>query len=319
MAALAVNAAPPAGYYTNATDKTGAQLRDALHAIIRNHNALPYASSSFDTSDALAVLDQDPANTNNILTLYGPTSEPTASFGLTTGWNREHQWPNSYGLDDVEPAYSDLFNLRAEDATVNSSRGNKFFDVSDTNATSYRFPAHAEAPLCSTDADSWEPPQIVKGDIARAMFYMTVRYTGDVEGEPALRLTDDANLISSSSNFMGRFGTLIKWHLADPVSPEESSRNDLVYSLYQTNRNPFVDHPEWVASAFLPTLTLTPQLTNLLLSWPADHAPEMVAEQKTNLAAPWFPVTNAPVLEGGSWSIALPPPADSRFFRLRLP
>ena len=71
---------------------------------------------------------------------------------------REHQWPNSYAMDDRQPAYSDLFNLRAEDDNVKSARGNKYYDVSDMNSTSYRFPANPEAPLCSTDSDSWEPP-----------------------------------------------------------------------------------------------------------------------------------------------------------------
>ena len=102
-------------------------------------------------------------------------SEPASSFGLTTGWNREHLWPNSYGINGLGPAFSDLHNLRAEDWSVNSSRGTKFYAVSDHLDAHYRMPAHPEAPLASTDTDSWEPPAAVKGDIARALFYMTVR------------------------------------------------------------------------------------------------------------------------------------------------
>src|SRR5436190_11591515 len=106
----------------------------------------------------------------------------------------------------------------AEDSNVNSSRGNKFFDVSDLLDARYRKPAHPEAPLASTDTDSWEPPAAVKGDIARALFYMVVRYTGDVPGEPALHLTDATQQIISSANFMGRFSTLVRWSQADPVN-----------------------------------------------------------------------------------------------------
>jgi endonuclease I len=75
------------------------------------------------------VLDQDPANPDNVLLLYSTSAASAASFGQ--GWNREHMWCNAYGLDEVEPAYSDLFNLRACDSNVNSSRGNKFYDFSD--------------------------------------------------------------------------------------------------------------------------------------------------------------------------------------------
>jgi endonuclease I len=249
---------PPSGYYALAEAKSGADLRQALHQVVRNHRVIPYSSTRFDTSDALKVLDQDPANTSKVIGIYSRLSEPAVSFGLAAGWNREHLWCDSYGLDGREPAYSDLHNLRAEDATVNSVRGNKFFDVSDTNNPSYRLPAHAESPLASMDTDSWEPPAIVKGDIARAMFYMTIRYTGDVADEPALYLTESTNHITSTTNLMGRFNTLIKWHLDDPVDATEQLRNDQVYS-YQTNRNPFIDHPAWVLSAFIPPVSITRQ------------------------------------------------------------
>jgi endonuclease I len=309
---------PPPGYYNAAEGKTGAELRQALHQVIRNHNVIPYSSGTrFDTSDALKALDQDPANTNNVIGIYSRQSEPAASFGLTTGWNREHLWCDSYGLDGREPAYSDLNNLRAEDANVNSSRGNKFFDISDTNSAGYRKPAHAEAPLTSTDTDSWEPPASVKGDIARALFYMAVRYMGDTSSEPALYLTDATVQITSTTNFMGRLSTLLRWSQADPVDAAEMLRNDRVYS-YQTNRNPFVDRPGWVAAAFIPALSIARASNAIALTW-TNEAPAMSAEQSTGLASAWTAVTNAPALTASNtWAIALPPEPGTRFFRLRL-
>ena len=144
---LLAHADPPAGYYATAEGKRGAELRGALHAIIRNHHVIPYSSSSTnDTSDALKDLDEDPANTNNVLCIYSGKSEAKSTFGISGGWNREHCWCNSYGLDYVEPAYSDLHNLRPEDSNVNSSRNNKLYDVSDTNSPGYKFQAHVEAP-----------------------------------------------------------------------------------------------------------------------------------------------------------------------------
>ena len=179
------------------------------------------------------------------------------TFGLTTGWNREHLWPNSYGIDSREPAYSDLHNLRAADATVNSARGNKLYDVSDTNSPGYKVVGHAEAPLISTDSDSWEPPDVVKGDIARAVLYMVVRYTGDRTNEPAMFLTDTTGQVNSGTNCMARLTTLLHWHQIDPPDLSERRRNDLVFQRYQGNRNPFVDRPEWVQAAFWPVMTFT--------------------------------------------------------------
>ena len=128
---------------------------------------------------------------------------------------------------------------------MNAERGHKFFDESHPEN-----PAHPEAPLCSTDNDSWEPPESIKGDIARAMFYMDIRYEGDHD-EPDLQLTDNPAEITTEGNKMGRLSTLLNWHLQDPVSPEEKSRNNAVFT-HQKNRNPFIDHPEWVTKIWHP-------------------------------------------------------------------
>ena len=245
-----------AGYYDPAGSLTSTNLRAALHALIRGHTVIPYSSSSFDTSDALKVLDEDPSNTNNVILLYARRSAAKDSFGTSTGWNREHMWPNSYGIDDRHPAYSDLHNLRAEDMDVNSARGNKYYDRSDTNQPSYTFPAHAEAQMCSTDYDSWEPPDVVKGDIARAMFYMDVRYEGDTGTEPDLKLIG-LGPITATNSHMGHLVTLLKWHELDPVDDAERQRNEKVFQRYQHNRNPFVDHPEWVREIFWPRLQMS--------------------------------------------------------------
>jgi endonuclease I len=265
----------------------------------------------------LKLLDQDPSNASNVIGIYSRQSEPASTFGLTTGWNREHLWCDSYGLDGREPAYSDLHNLRAEDANVNSSRGNKFYDISDTKNGGYKLPAHVEAPLASTDSDSWEPPAAVKGDIARAVFYMAIRYTGDVNNEPALYLTDATAQITSTTNFMGRLNTLLRWNQADPVDAAELLRNDRVYA-FQTNRNPFVDRPEWVSAAFVPVLSIIQSGSTVTLSW-TNEAPAMVAEQTLGLASGWAVVTNVPALTvSNTWAITLPMEPGTRLFRLRL-
>ena len=174
-------------------------LRLALHNIIKGHTVLPYSSSTTnDTVDALAVLDQDPLNTNNVILIYSRRSDPKTSFNISGGWNREHLWPDSYGIDGHVPMYSDLHNLRPADINVNSARGNKFYDVSATNDAGYQNPGFIEAPLTTRDSDSWEPPPAVRGDIARAMFYMDVRYAGSEGTELDFILTDSTASIDSA-------------------------------------------------------------------------------------------------------------------------
>jgi len=95
-----------------------------------------------------------------------------------------------------------------------------------------------------------------RGDIARAVLYMAIRYEGgrDVntnQGEPDLELTNDRSKIvitSASPAYMGLLSTLLDWHSADPPDAAERERNEVIFS-FQGNRNPFIDHPEWATSA----------------------------------------------------------------------
>ena len=150
------------------------------------------------------------------------------------------------------------------------------------------------------------------------MRYMTTRYTGDAANEPKLTLTDNTNLIVSGSTYMGRYTTLLKWHFQHPVDAAERARNEVVYS-YQTNRNPFIDHPEWVAMAFIPPLIVGRAGTNIILSWTNDYAPTMVAEQSADLLSTWSALTNSPVLTSSNvWIVTIPLQATPHFYRARL-
>jgi len=247
MPLLLAGAADFAGLHNGA-------LRAALHAEIRSHAVIPYSSGSrFDTSDALRQLDAAPGGPAAVRLVYSGLTLPADSFGLATGWNREHLWPNSYGLDDVEPAYSDLHNLRACDANVNSSRGNKWYDLSSPADGAVTAPAHAEAPGTSADPNSWQPREDERGDLARALFYMDVRYEGDAAGEPDLQLVEDVARINSSDRLMGRLSVLFRWNLEDPPDDRERARNAAVAAL-QGKGNPFVDDPDLVTHLWLPRL-----------------------------------------------------------------
>lgn len=312
-------AAEPVGYYNSAQGLTGAALRLALHNIIKGHVSKPYG----ETTNLLKTTDVDPNDPLRVILVYSRRHELAADFINNTNalnpWNKEHLWPNSLGIDDVLPAYSDLHNLRTADVDVNQTRGNLIFD--ETNITGRIFPGDPEAPLTSRDGDSWEPPIEVKGDIARALFYMDVRYEGDTANELNLQLTDNLALVTNASTYCGRLTTLLLWHLSDPPSPEEKTRNDAVYGIQQ-NRNPFVDHPEMVFPVFGNPLELTGSLnpagTTVTLTWWAELNGVTVEAADSPTQTTWTTLnTTASTLNGTQRTLNIPKSTARRFFRLR--
>ncbi len=222
----------PLGYYDDASGLTGDDLKSALHNIIDDHTEKSYG----DLWDILKESDEDPDNSSNFILIY--TGRSISNTSGYPDFNREHVWAKSHGdFGNNPPAGTDAHHIRPSDVSVNSDRGNKDFDNGGTQ--------HSEATGCYWDFDSWEPRDAVKGDVARMMFYMAVRYEGDVSGEPDLELVDYITG-STSSPIFGKLNTLLEWHNEDPVDDFERNRNEVVYS-YQNNRNPFIDHPEYVA------------------------------------------------------------------------
>jgi endonuclease I len=128
---------------------------------------------------------------------------------------------------------TDLHHIRPEDVTVNSIRGNKDFDNGGT--------AVSGCNDCWTDSNSFEPRDAVKGDVARMLLYMAIRY----EGGDGFNNLEMSSTVGSSSTLIGDLETLLAWHAADPVSSFEMRRNDRIHAQWQGNRNPFIDHPEW--------------------------------------------------------------------------
>ncbi len=300
----------PAGYYDSAHGKNGKSLREAINQIISGHNVISYSS----TDEAMSVIDADPINKNNVILIYSRKSDPTSNC-CSNGWNREHLWPNSYGIDNRGPAYSDIHALRPCNSNVNSSRGNKHFDESDPESRYYKFPSHPEAILCSSDNNSWSPPESLKGDIARAMFYMDIRYEGK-SGEPDLELTDDLAEITSSNSKMGSLKTLLIWHMLDPVSEEEEIRNDRVYEI-QNNRNPFIDRPQWVSSIWGNPLQISISKTanSIKVSWPTT-IPRTVLETSKDLTQ--WEVIKSPIIIQGDQNSTFANGFTNQSFRLKV-
>ena len=244
----------PQDYYQEANGKSSDNLKEALHQIISNHSVFPYTSSSTDTWDILQLSDQDPENHENMILVYTGRSQDkgyrdgsgnysqyeNGNGTQSNSWNREHVWPKSHGFpNEDDNAYTDVHNLKPSDRSVNSSRGTKDYD--------YGGSQHSEATECLTDSDSWEPSDSVKGDIARILFYMVVRYDPgyDHNNNPFDLELVDYTTPNNNDPILGKLSSLIQWHYDDPVDDFEINRNEIIYG-FQENRNPFIDHPNLV-------------------------------------------------------------------------
>ncbi|HSG68167.1 MAG TPA: endonuclease [Bacteroidales bacterium] len=259
---LAVKGQIPPGYYDGTEGLYGEALKAALHGIIDEHDAPSYD----DLRDfILPESDEDPQNPDNVILLYTGRSQAKNTFGgLPDQWNREHVWAKSHGgFDNDPPCGTDAHMIRPTDVSVNADRGNKDFDEGGQQ--------HSEATGCYYTAYTWEPRDEVKGDVARMILYMDVRYEGD-NGEPDLTVVDAVNTAPAPEH--GRLSTLLDWHEEDPPDAFEINRNNVVY-YYQGNRNPFIDHPEfvydiWGASAGVKEVHTAPQFS-LYPNPAADH------------------------------------------------
>ncbi|MGX9874522.1 endonuclease I family protein [Streptomyces cellulosae] len=228
-------AAAVADYYEGAEGKTGEALKSALNSIISDQTKLSYSA----VWDALKDTDEDPSNSGNVILLYSGVSRSKSLNGGDVGdWNREHVWAKSHGdFGTSTGPGTDIHHLRPSDVQVNSVRGNKDFD----NGGS----AVANGGGSLTDSDSFEPRDAVKGDVARMIFYMAVRYEG-TDGWPDLEPNNSVS--NGSAPYIGKLSVLKEWNEQDPPDAFEQHRNDVIYESYQHNRNPFIDHPEWVES-----------------------------------------------------------------------
>ncbi|RZT91813.1 putative secreted protein (Por secretion system target) [Ancylomarina subtilis] len=241
----------PQGYYDSATGLSGDALKSALNNIIKGHTEYPYSSTSTDVWDILKGADRDPNNPDNVLCIYSKFSvNAAAEYNNADGWNKEHVWAKSRGdFGTTKGPGTDLHHIRAADVSTNSARNNRNFDEAPTPYVDKGGTNNGATPAYTSDVDwIWEPPADVKGDIARMLMYMTVRYEG-FDGEPDLELQEAYLDNVSKEPTQARLSTLIQWHLNDPVDDEERRRNNVVYS-YQHNRNPFIDHPEFVCEIF---------------------------------------------------------------------
>jgi endonuclease I len=241
----------PENYYAPAYGKKGAELRLALNKIISNHKPYPYTAKTTDVWAIAKETEKDSLNPENIILIYtGASVNAAQEYNRGAGWTREHTWPKSRGDFGTKPyAGTDMHHITAETMRANATRNNRHFDWckvciplmhnGDTTGSYYDEVSY-----------SFLPRAAVRGDIARMMFYMVVRYEGE-HNDPNLNLVEDYQNLPQTIKepLLGNLKTLLQWHYQDSLSDYELRRNEVIFK-YQNNRNPFIDHPDLVDYIF---------------------------------------------------------------------
>jgi len=228
--------------YYNGTDITqiGDNLKTNLSVLIINTHTtnLIYTPGVWD---ALRQTDLDPTNSNNVLLIYGyddndadiindRTRGKDMNGGNVGDWNREHTYPRSLGnpnLGSTGPG-SDAHHLRASDVQFNAMRNNFPFTDADGNAR-------------VIGGNTWYPGDEWKGDVARMIMYMYLRY-----GDQCLPNAVGTGTQNFHPDMMDIF---LEWNAEDPVSSVEINRNVLLEGI-QGNRNPFIDNPVFATTVW---------------------------------------------------------------------
>ena len=248
----------PTGYYDGTSGLTGAALKTKLSEIITNgHNTKSYDNlyNGYPTTDTDHYYDND----GSVLDIYSENPNGSDSYNYQHGvkkcgnyssegdcYNREHVIPQSF-FNSASPMVSDIHFIRPTDGKVNGMRSNyPFGTVSSPSFTSKNGSKLGSSSSTGYTGTVFEPINEFKGDIARMVFYFVTRYESRLSG-------------FSSGNMLGNttypglqtweLNVLLAWAAQDPVSPSEIERNNASY-VYQGNRNPYIDHPEWVQAVW---------------------------------------------------------------------
>ena len=207
----------PSGYYDSANNLADDNLKYALNQVIDNHTEFNYTSSSTDVWDILKETDKDPNNSENVILIYsGISINGAQEYNSANGWTREHIWAKSRGdFGTAIGVGTDVHALRPLDNTTNSKRSNRSFN----NCTTCEdvIDKWGNTTGSKKDANDWsfEPRDEVKGDVARMMFYMAVRYEG-LDSYPDLELTESMLPQGNKEPIHGVLSTLLEWHRNDP-------------------------------------------------------------------------------------------------------
>lgn len=234
----------PSNYYLSAEGKSGKELKTALHNIIRQGKRLGYGSGSGKTWSGFEVADLHPDG--YVWDMYSLNKRFFPGGAKAPGgMNIEHSVAKSWWGGTNNDAYKDLYHLNPSDIAANSARSNYPLGINN-GSTFSNGSIKVGKNTYGTEYSglSFEPLDEYKGDFARAYLYMFTCYenfTWTGTSAPSMLVAHETwPMLRNWARNM-----LLEWHYNDPVSRKERNRMEAIYKL-QSNRNPYIDHPELV-------------------------------------------------------------------------
>ena len=260
--------AQPQGYYNGTEGLTGNALKTKLHTIIKNDDHTSYSG----LWSAYQQTDKKP--NGKVWDIYSDVPNGTPPYQFNFGsdqcgnysgegdcYNREHLWAQSWTNNDGTEK-TDLGHVYPTDGYVNNRRSNYAFgEVGSATWTSQNGGKLGTCRTPGFNGTVFEPIDEYKGDIARALMYVSVRYYQE-DGS-----WDNSDMTTKSVIKDWAMTMLLRWHEEDPVSEKEINRNNAVYSI-QSNRNPFVDYPEFANKIWDPHWSVEENDYVLVNVWP---------------------------------------------------
>lgn len=258
----------PTGYYDGTAALNGYPLKTKLKEIITNgHDDQGY--NNLWNAYKIGDLDKYYENDNTILDIYSEKPLTADAYTYTPGinqcggstpsaeggcYNREHLFPQGF-FNEAFPMKSDYHHILPTDNVVNGKRSNyPFGKVGNTVWVSTNGSKLGTSNFPGYGGTAFEPIDEFKGDVARSLLYFITRYEDQL---PNFKINDSNNPQDGSKNRgfeQWYINLLLLWHQMDPVSPKETARNNYAFT-FQKNRNPFIDHPEWVNMIWTSTLS----------------------------------------------------------------
>ena len=238
MPALPMLAQIPEGYYSSLKGKKGAELKTAIHDIIKKANVLSYGSDYGHTWWGFWSTDRD--ESGRFIDRYSSESEwvkSTSQGAAGAGMNIEHSFPKSWWGGAKNQAYKDLYNLMPCKKEINTTKSNYPMGIVVSGDKGNGWTKVGEG---KDGKLYWEPADPWKGDFARGYMYMATAYQDyNWKGEQALQILQQGAYPTLKE---WAYKLYIQWAKADKPDALEIKRNNDVAKI-QGNRNPYVDFP----------------------------------------------------------------------------
>ena len=218
-------------YYTGSytfevlSEQSASALLNSLRTLMKSTHTY---TSSYDDCHYKADKTDCENNNGKVSLIYTSYSATQSQWN---GWNREHVWPQSLGGGNTKGGGADLHHVRPSDAVVNSTRGNKKYGYANGGKNVYGSNPASGCLGGAYAGNYFEPLDNVKGDVARIVLYVYVRWGSEWGADSVTEVFQSVDV-------------LLEWCELDPVDTWEMGRNEVVEDI-QGNRNVFIDYPEY--------------------------------------------------------------------------